>query len=495
MLWAVQIRAFQQRGTAERTLHFPFKHAHDQRCGSGKNILIISDNCYCTTHEKMAFTMNAAILSIGDEVILGQSVDTNTAWLSSQLAEIAISPIEHRTVVDDRAAISLAVRDLAMRADCVILTGGLGPTDDDQTRDALCDVLTPDQQMVSDEQALRWLDEWFARHGRHMPPTNLRQVQRPATMRCLPNPHGTAPGLAGRFEQCLIYALPGPPTEMKPMFTEHVLPELLPQASNEVLLTQFVHAFGIGESEAGFRLGDLTARNRHPLIGTTVSDSILTARIRAHGAQEEVTKQVEEDAQRVEQRWWPYVYGRGEMTLQRAVGALLKQCKKTLTTVESCTGGLLGKMLVDVPGSSAYYLGGWVTYTNELKTTCMAVPGEMLKAYGAVSAEVAAAMASGGLANVDADYALAISGIAGPGGGTPEKPVGTVFIALAQLNDQRVSVASRRFVFFGDRMQVRDRSAKAALQILRFALLDLPEQPPLLWQVQPKAVSAKGTIS
>lgn len=440
--------------------------------------------------------MKAAIVSIGDEVVLGQNLDTNSAWLSAQLAARSIMTTEHRTVADDREVIAHTIRELADRSDLVLITGGLGPTDDDMTRDALCDVLTPGQGMQTDEQAAKWLAEWFARHGRMMPPTNLRQAHRPATMRCLPNPHGTAPGLAGKYGHCLLFALPGPPPEMKPMFLDHVLPELAVDEHDEVIMTAFVHAFGIGESEAAQRLGDLAARDRHPLIGTTVSDSIITARLRAHGQPREVRAMLDRDIQQVEQAWGPYVFGRDATTLAEDVGRMLKCANKALVTAESCTGGWLGKMLVDVAGSSGFYHGGWITYTNDMKTKSLAVSHELLEAHGAVSHEVAQAMASGALANADdAHYALAISGIAGPDGGTPNKPVGTVFIALAKLEDELVSVSSRRFVFAGDRTQVRDRSTKAAMQMLRFTMMGVPDDTPMLWEVRREhAVAARDQL-
>jgi nicotinamide-nucleotide amidase len=432
----------------------------------------------------MLCIMRAAILSIGDEVTLGQNLDTNSAQLAAELAVCSIFTGEHRSVTDDRDAIARALSDLTRDVDIVICTGGLGPTDDDLTREALGDVLDPGKELVLDETALQWLMDRFAMRHRAMPENNRRQAMRPESARCLHNPHGTAPGLAGKRDGCFIFALPGPPNEMLPMFHDHVLPALIQDTPSDVMVSRMVHAFGLGESDAAALLGDLTDRQRNPLIGTTVSDSVVTARLRARGSHEQMQMHLQADMQRVEQCWYPYAYGRDGETLATAVGQLLLKAGRTLVTAESCTGGWLGKKLVDVAGSSAYYRGGWVTYSNEMKTSCLGVDAELLDQHGAVSPQVADAMSRGALIHQpDADDALAITGIAGPEGGSEVKPVGTVFIALAQLRDQQMQVHVRRFHFPGDRSMVRLRSARAAMQMLRFSLLGIDEQTPLLWQV------------
>ncbi len=427
--------------------------------------------------------MHAAIVSIGDELALGQNLDTNSKWLASKLAELSIITIEHRTLPDDQAAIAAAVRELASRCDAVLMTGGLGPTADDLTREAMCDVLTPGEELVIDEDALRHLEQWFGKHGRAMPELNRKQAMRPAPMRVLANPHGTAPGLAGQVGRCLIFCMPGPPREMQPMFLNHVAPELRSIASGDVLLTAVVHEYGMGESVAAGRIDELMERNCNPLIGTTASESIVSARIRVRGQREWAQQQCAQAVAQVEQAWHPYAYGTGETTLADAVGDLLARSGETLVTAESCTGGWLGKVIVDRAGSSAYYSGGWVTYSNEMKTRELGVPAELIEEHGAVSAVVADAMARGALHQSGASYALAITGIAGPDGGTPEKPVGTVFISLGHRVRGVIEISTRHFQFSGDRTAVRDRSVKSALQMLRFSLLNIAEHHPLLWEV------------
>lgn len=453
--------------------------------------------------------MHAAILSIGDELTLGQTLNTNSAWLADQLAGQAIVTGEHRTVADDHDAIAAAVRMLAERHEVLIISGGLGPTADDLTRQALGDVVTPGVVLVTDPMAVDHLRARFARRGQPMPECNLIQAQRPSTMRFMPNPHGTAMGLAGQWGHCLIFALPGPPKELQPMFRDHVLPALALPRNGQALRTMAVHQFGLGESDAAERVGELMQRDRTPMVGTTVSRGIVTARIRAQGDSARVDAMIEETARRIETAWHPYAYGRGGSTLATGVGSLLREQGASLVTAESCTGGLLGTMITEVAGSSDYYRGGWVTYSNELKIAELGVPSETLRAEGAVSAATAEAMARGTLASTErgdssglraaqhhgALYSLVITGIAGPGGGSPEKPVGTVFIGLGWNKHDGNGVLVRRFQFAGDREDVRDRSAKSALQMLRLHVLDSSARWPLLWEApQPTAAKAGAAM-
>ena len=429
--------------------------------------------------------MRAIILSIGDELTLGQTLDTNSQWLSARLLERSIIVIEHRTLADDRAALTAAIRDSAAQCDVLITTGGLGPTDDDLTREALGDAIGPGEALVDDAPAREDLQNWFTNRGRAMPVMNLRQAQRPRTFKCLPNPNGTAPGLAGAIGTCQVFCLPGPPREMQPMFENFVAPDL-PSASGSVVLTARVQEFGMGESVAAEKLGDLMQRDRNPLVGTTASQSIVSARIRAEGTSTWAREQIGASVQRVRNAWHPYSFGEGDQPLADVVGEMLAQRGLTLATAESCTGGWLGKAIVDRAGSSAYYLGGWVTYSNVMKMSQLHVPRELLERHGAVSAEVARAMAKGARRASGADCALSITGIAGPDGGTPEKPVGTVCIGVVlgsgagTTHESQVQV--RRFEFPGERAVIRDRSVKAALQMLRFALLGASNTP-LIWEV------------
>ncbi|MFN0131809.1 MAG: CinA family nicotinamide mononucleotide deamidase-related protein [Phycisphaerales bacterium] len=427
----------------------------------------------------------AAILSIGDELTLGQTLDTNSRYLSQQLVDRGIIPACHLTIPDDRAAIVRALRDLAQSADLILITGGLGPTADDLTRHALADALG--EPLVEDAESLDAIVRRYRAAGRDMPPINRVQALRPSSAQAIPNPHGTAPGLRAQLpahEPALcashaheprrvdVFCLPGPPHEMKPMFESAVVPRLVPVT---IVRTRAVHTFGIGESDLAARLGDLMARDRHPTVGTTASRGVVSCRIRAERAactesacESELDREIEATAERVRALASPYVFGEGEETLPGAVVGLLRARGERLAVAESCTGGLLGEMLTRVPGSSAAFVGGWITYSNERKSADLGVPTGVLERVGAVSREVAEAMAAGARARAGVEHALAITGIAGPEGGSADKPVGTVWIARAC----EMEVETRRFVFTGmPREVVRELSAMSALGMLRLALV------------------------
>jgi nicotinamide-nucleotide amidase len=427
--------------------------------------------------------VRAAILSIGDELTTGQTREGNAAWLAAQLAARAVTTVELRVVPDKRAAIAGAIRELASRCDVLLATGGIGPTADDLTRQGLGAVLAPGQSLATDAEALANLERHWTRRSARMPPANIIQAQHPPGARLLPNPRGTAPGIAGSIGYCRVYIMPGPPREMRKMFRDHVLPELS-NSSELVRLTALVHEFGLGESAAEERLGDITDRDRRPRVGITHSDATVTARIQAQGTTRQAETQVEQVRGRIVELWAPYAFGIHEVTLADATLKLLRERGRTLATAESCTGGLLGKLAVDVAGSSECYVGGWVTYSNKLKTTCLGVDPDLIAEHGAVSTQTATAMAIGALDASGADESLAITGVAGPGGGTVRTTVGTVFVALARRHDDAVEVAVRHFRFPGDRAGVRDRAAMSALQMLRFALLGT--DAPLLWEVLPE---------
>lgn len=420
--------------------------------------------------------MRAIILSIGDELTLGQTLDTNSQWLSARLSEHSVLVVEHRTLADDRSAMAAAIRECAPRCGVLITSGGLGPTDDDLTREAVNDAACPGEALVEDAASREHLASWFARKGRQMPAMNGRQALRPHSFRSLANPNGTAPGLAGRIGQCLVFCLPGPPREMQPMFENFVVPAL-PAGDGSVILTARVQEFGMGESVAAEKLGELMKRDRNPLVGTTASQSIVSARIRAEGPADWARRELALIRDKVRDAWTPYAFSEVDAPLADVVGDMLKQRGWKLATAESCTGGWLGKCIVDRPGSSAYYAGGWITYSNDLKTKQLGVPSDLIERHGAVSSQVAHAMARGAMDRSDADCAIAITGVAGPDGGTPAKPVGTVFIAAMAANSSDV----RHFEFPGERATVRDRAVKASLQMLRFQMMGA-QNTPMIWE-------------
>ena len=416
----------------------------------------------------------AILLSIGDELALGQTVDTNAAWLAAQLSTLGISTRLHETVADDRELIAATIRWAAGRADLLIITGGLGPTEDDLTRQALADAMQ--KPLVEDADSLQHLETFFRERGYAMSARNRVQAMHPEGSQMIPNAAGTAPGIVASLDRARVYVTPGVPREMKTMFEDRIRPALLdglsdPGAPRRIILTTKVDTFGRGESDVAERLGDLMQRDRNPTVGTTVARGLCSVRVRAEGQDPAATARALEDtAGQVEARLGPIAFGRDGATLQQAVLGLLDQRGQTLATAESCTGGLIGAMLTEVPGSSRSYLGGWVTYTNALKSDQLGVSTTTLQQHGAVSEAVVREMARGARQRAGSDYALAVSGIAGPGGGTPDKPVGTVWLALAGPETTLAGLAN----LSGDRSAVRDRAAKCALQMLRLTLLGEP---------------------
>jgi nicotinamide-nucleotide amidase len=432
--------------------------------------------------------MKSIILSIGDELVLGQTVDTNSAWLSQQLAAVGCAVAAHITVADEQRAIEQAIDESVGRCDVLLISGGIGPTEDDLTRQALAAVMNVPLEL--NETWLAQLQKFFQRMGRPMPEGNKIQAMIPRGATLVFNHAGTAAGIDAAYVSgdqktvCRVFVMPGVPKEMKVMFTRDVLPQVKKMGGGAVILSRTLHTFGLGESAVAEKIGPHMMRGRNPSVGTTVSGGVVSLRIRAaYVSKDEAARQLEDTVKACRTALGDLVYGEEDQTLQEAVAQLLIQRKNTITTAESCTGGLLAKMLTDVPGSSAYYERGVVTYSNRAKEELLDVPPDLLERHGAVSEPVVQAMAVGALVGADTDFALAISGVAGPSGGTEAKPVGTVCIALAWstprdadngLTDDRA--VSRTFIFPGDREMIRDRSAKMALTMLRFHLLgkDLP---------------------
>ncbi|NBX24662.1 MAG: CinA family nicotinamide mononucleotide deamidase-related protein, partial [Planctomycetes bacterium] len=372
-----------------------------------------------------------------------------------------------------------ALRDLAGAAELVVVTGGLGPTDDDLTREALRMALGESAPLVRDAEAAESLHRWFRDRGRAMPEINARQALRPAGARCLANDFGTAPGLQAAVGEASVFCLPGPPREMQPMFERFVSP-VLPRLA---MATGVVHAFGQGESFLAERLGERMRRDRNPLVGTTASGAVVSARVRGTGSAAD-PEAMERELLAIEALWAPYAFGRGETTLAGAVGQELRSRGLTLALAESCTGGLAGSMVTAEAGSSAWFRGGVMCYANEAKRDLCGVRQASLDAHGAVSEAVAVELADGVRSRLGADWAASITGIAGPSGGSEDKPVGTVFIGVSGPGFSR----ARRFHFPGERASIRDRAARGALALLRLAVRS-PQAfaVPFIWEWKPRA--------
>lgn len=413
---------------------------------------------------------HAAIVSIGDELAVGQSLDTNSKWLSGRLTEIGFTVVEHVTVPDDLGLMVATLQRLCAACGTVMITGGLGPTADDLTRDALAAVLGED--LIEDSASLRAIEAWFLRSSRAMPAQNRVQALRPASGVHIANANGTAPGIHVAVLGAQVYCLPGPPSEMRPMFDGYVRQRLAPPGGR-VIRTRIFQTMGVGESEIAQRLGGLMDRDRNPLVGTTASGGIVSVRVRYEGSEvaERVDRLMRETEAEVCRAVGDAVFAEGGGTMAEVVIDRLRRAGERLATVESCTGGMLGQAITSVAGSSDVFLGGWVTYSNEMKERLVGVPQELLERHGAVSTEVAGAMAAGGLQRSGGDHCLSITGVAGPGGGTSQKPVGTVWIGLASKErGSGEGVECRRFLMRGERETVRQWSVTSALAMLDLRL-------------------------
>jgi nicotinamide-nucleotide amidase len=410
---------------------------------------------------------SAEIVTVGTEMLLGDLVDTNTAWMSARLAALGVSIYRHTTVGDNTERIVAALKDSASRADLVLTTGGLGPTSDDLTNGALA--LATGRKMVEYDEARRHVDEMFRRFGREPTPSNYKQALFPEGTSLIPNPVGTAMGALLEHEGTTFATFPGVPAEMKRMFEETLEPYLR-ERSDGAIVSRTLLFMGIGESALAEQVQDLLDAS-DPTVAPLAGQGKVRLRITARAGSEEGAKaKIEPIAAEILRRLGKYHFGEGDQSVEEVLGKLLAERGETLALAESCTGGLLAKRLTDVPGSSAYFLEGLVTYSNEAKERLLGVPGSLLVEHGAVSEPVAKAMAEGARRLSGADYALSTTGVAGPDGGSEEKPVGLVYVGLADAGGTRAErldlSAWRR-----SRELIRERSAGIAFDLLRRHIL------------------------
>ena len=410
--------------------------------------------------------MKACVVSIGNELLTGQTVDTNAAWLCERLFAMGIETVGCWMVGDCQQRIIEALDEACRQGDWVLVTGGLGPTDDDLTRPAAAAFLGV--ELVFQPHILEQLKAFFESRGSVMAAANRSQAYIPAGCEILDNPCGTAPGFAGTKGESLIAVMPGVPSEMKTMFSEQVVPRIQAIHTGSVIASGKVRCFGVGESTLADRLGDLMARGRNPLINCTCGAGEILLHVIARADDKEAArKMVAADQAMLKDVLGDWVYGFDEDGLAELVGRLLKSSGKTIALAESCTGGWVGQMLTDVPGASDYFTAGWITYSNEAKIEQLGVPRELIERHGAVSEPVAEAMARQAAQKAGADIAIGITGIAGPGGGTDEKPVGLVYIGL--FSDGDCTVHMFRFPPT-NRGFIRKRTALAALNLVRLKL-------------------------
>lgn len=412
--------------------------------------------------------MRAEIIAVGTELLLGFTVNTNTAFLGRQLAELGMDCYYHHTVGDNPGRLTATVKAGLAEADCVITCGGLGPTVDDITLPTLTKAAK--RPLVLDRVILQQIHGHFNRLGIPMPQANLRQAYVPRGAVVLPNRLGTAPGFILVLRKKVLIALPGPPKELEPMFTEQVVPWLADRYPvSHVLLSRTLKLTGITESEVDERVHDLLKLKGEVTVGIYAHPSQVDLRVTAKAANptaaKKLIRRVEHDIRR---RMGALVYGADDETLESVVGHLLTRQHKTLAIAESCTGGLIGHRVTLAPGSSAYFLGGVLAYANAVKTSQLRVPAPLMKIQGAVSEPVAQAMATGVRQLHKSHFGLAVTGIAGPSGGTADKPVGFVCVALAHGK----AVRSQRVQLTGDRATIKWKASQVALDLLRKTLLD-----------------------
>jgi nicotinamide-nucleotide amidase len=405
--------------------------------------------------------MRISTLSIGDELLCGEVVDTNASYIAGRLFDAGARISRHMTVCDDEGAIVAALTELASLSDAVVVTGGLGPTADDVT--AAAAARAAGTELEISDAALEHLAQYSARVSGGLHPANRRQALLPKGCSLIANPVGTACGFNVKLEGAEVFFLPGVPKEMKRMFDETVLPALAGNSSGgwgRIILK----VFGLSEAALGELLGRSLPAETPVQLSYCVKFPEIHLILRAPAQCEE---ELELAAAAIRERLGDHLFAENEQSMDETLAALFRKSGVTLALAESCTGGMIASRITSQAGSSSYFLEGNVTYSNEAKSRMLGVPAELIAGNGAVSAEVASAMASGARAAAGSDLALSVTGIAGPEGGTDEKPVGTVYMALADARACRV----KRFNFHGDRDAVRLITSFAALDWLRGYLL------------------------
>jgi nicotinamide-nucleotide amidase len=410
--------------------------------------------------------MNAEIIAVGTEILLGDIINTNTQFLSKELASIGLGVYRQEVVGDNEDRLLEALDEALKRSDIVITTGGLGPTVDDLTKETICKYFGMESELH--KESYNTLVSFFQRVGREVTESNLKQVYFPKEVKVLANPNGTAPGAIFEKDNKTVIILPGPPKEMKAMYTNHVK-EFLATKGNGIIKSEVVRVLGLGESFAAEKLREVIDLGVNPTIAPYAKEEDVIFRITASAKdEEEALELINPVKETVISKLGLDYYGEGESTtIEEVVGNLLIKNSLTISTAESCTGGMIASRLINYPGISEAFLEGAVTYSNEAKVRTLNVNEETLRKYGAVSEETAKEMALGIVKRTGSDIGIVTTGIAGPGGGTVEKPVGLVYIGLYYKGE----VKAYRQVFNGNREEVRRKATITALDKVRRTIL------------------------
>ncbi len=412
--------------------------------------------------------MDAEIIAVGSELLTPERLDTNSLYLTAELNKLGVEVVAKCVVGDDRGRLADAVARALDRSGIVILSGGLGPTEDDLTREAVAQATG--RELVFHPEIAEAIERRFAAMKRRMSEVNKRQAFVIAGAEILPNDRGTAPGQWLKSNGAVAMLLPGPPHELKAMFEQQCLPRLTRIVPKQAIRIAFLRVTGMPESDLDALIAPVY--KKYPNVATTIlaANGDLQVHLRARcDTEPEAEALLAEVVPPIESLLGDRLYSRNGDPLEVVVGGLLRQRNATLAVAESCTGGMLGARLTTVPGSSQYFAGGFITYSNALKRELLGVPAETLESFGAVSAETAEAMAAGARERGGSTYALSITGVAGPDGGTAEKPVGLVYLGIA--GPEGNAVTHRRFI--GDRERIRVFTTQAALDLLRRRLQGL----------------------
>lgn len=411
--------------------------------------------------------MKAAIITIGDELLIGQTVDTNSAWMGAELSKSGFDIFRITSIHDRKSDITYALDEAGKEADVVLITGGLGPTSDDITKQTLAEYFST--RLVMNFEVLGMIEEMMSRRKFGMNDNNRRQAEVPESCRVLTNGAGTAPGMWFEKDGTIFVSMPGVPNEMKYLMNEHVLPELNKRFTSQIIIHRNIMTYGTFEARLAEILTDFEAALPANIkLAYLPSSGVIKLRLTATGNEQETLEAlVNEQVKSLYKTIPEFIYGENEESLEMVIGKLLSKKKRSLSTAESCTGGEIAHLLTSVPGSSNYYRGSVIAYDNSVKSSILRVKEETLSKYGAVSEEVVKEMAEAARTIFKTDFAVATSGIAGPGGGTEAKPVGTLWMAVATENG---TIAEKR-VFGNDRISNIKRFSLAALNLLRLQII------------------------